>query len=91
MFNLLKGNKEGRPMPDNAEEKICTYLESRGSRHRERLMRAYNSYWAHNPGFGLLLDDVNSLFKSSNAKKKMLSLLIGAAAERKQAVPDPAR
>jgi hypothetical protein len=89
LYNLLKNAKEGKPTPDFAEERLCTHLETRGNRHRDRLLRAYNAHWAQNPGYGSLIDDVTKFFKSSNAKKKMVSLLIGVAPERSQVATKP--
>ncbi len=84
LFIILKGNKEAAAGSDHAEERLCSYLETRGARHRDRLLRAYNSHWAHTPGFGSLLDDVSKFFRNPVVKKKMLTLLLGLAAERKQ-------
>jgi hypothetical protein len=89
LHNLLKNAKEGRNTPDFAEEKLCTHLETRGARHRDRVLRAYNSFWAHVPGYESLIDDVTKFFRSTNSKKKMLSLLIGAAPDRKQVASTP--
>jgi hypothetical protein len=85
LFTILKNNKESTAGPDHAEERLCSYLETRGARHRDRLLRAYNAHWAHMPGFGSLLDDVSKFFRNPIVKKKMLTLLLGLAAERKQA------
>jgi hypothetical protein len=84
LHNLIRNVKEGRANPDFAEEKLCTHLETRGHRHRDRVLRAYNSHWAHNHGYASLIDDVTKFFKSTNAKKRMLSILIGVSPERKQ-------
>lgn len=89
LFNLLKNTKEGKSNPDFAEERLCAHLETRGNRHRDRLLRAYNAHWAQNAGYGSLIDDVTKFFKSTNAKKKMVSLLIGVAPERNQVASKP--
>jgi hypothetical protein len=89
LFNLLKNAKEGRINPDYAEERLCAHLETRGTRHRDRLLRAYNAHWAQNAGYGSLIDDVTKFFKSSNAKKKMVSLLIGVTPDRNQGPSKP--
>jgi hypothetical protein len=77
LFALLKMNKEGLIPPDYSEQRVCSYLESRGVRHRDRLVRAYNSYWAHIPGYSNLIDDITKFFRDTTIKKKMLSLLLG--------------
>ncbi len=89
LHSLIKNAKEGRVNPDFAEEKLCTHLETRGFRHRDRVLRAYNAHWAHTPGYSSLIDDVTKFFKSTNAKKKMLSLLIGISSEKKQTTANP--
>lgn len=89
LHNLLKNAKEGRNTPDFAEEKLCAHLETRGARHRDRVLRAYNSFWAHVPGYESLIDDVTKFFRSTNSKKRMLSLLIGAAPDKKQVATPP--
>jgi hypothetical protein len=80
----MKLNKEGQTSPDYSEERMCSYLESRGVRHRERLLRAYNSHWAHMPGFGHLVDDIAKFFRDTHIKKKMLAMLIGLGSERRR-------
>jgi hypothetical protein len=89
LHSLIKNAKEGRVNPDFAEEKLCAHLETRGFRHRDRVLRAYNAHWAHTPGYSSLIDDVTKFFKSTNAKKKMLSLLIGISSEKKQTTANP--
>jgi len=89
IFNLLKANKEGRQSAEYSEERLCTYLETRGARHRDRLIRAYASFWAHTPGFGSLIDDISRFFTNSAVKKKLIPLMLGAGFERKQVVVDP--
>jgi hypothetical protein len=84
IYNIMKLNKEGQTSPDYSEERMCSYLESRGVRHRERLLRAYNSHWAHMPGFGHLVDDIAKFFRDTHIKKKMLAMLIGLGSERRR-------
>jgi hypothetical protein len=83
LFNLIKMNKEGAPLPEFAEQRICSYLESRGARHRERLVHAYSSFWALTPGYSSLIDDVGKFFKDTTIKKKMVAMLIGATGDSK--------
>lgn len=89
LFTLLKMNKEGAVAPDYSEQRICSYLESRGARHRDRLVRAYNSFWAHTPGYNSLIDDITKFFKDTMVKKKMLSLLLGVGGDNKTATINP--
>ncbi len=89
VYNIMKLNKEGQSSPDYSEERICAYLESRGVRHRDRLLRAYNAHWAHMPGFSHLVDDVAKFFKDINIKKKMLAMLIGLGSERRRPAAKP--
>lgn len=85
LFTLVKCAKEGTVPPEGAEARICTYLESRGPKYRERLMSAYQSYWAHNPGFGGLLDDLTKYFKDSASKRKLLAMFLSTSSDRKAA------
>ena len=89
IFTLIKLNKEGKTSPDYSEEKTCAYLESRGARHRDRLLRAYNAYWAHFPGNGHLVDDVSKFFVNTTVKRKMLAMLVGLGSERKRPAGNP--
>ena len=84
IFTIIKLNKEGQTSPDYSEERTCSYLESRGVRHRDRLLRAYNAFWAHMPGYGHLVDDVSKFFKDTTVKKKMLAMLVGLGSERRR-------
>lgn len=86
---IIKLNKEGQSSPDYSEERVCSYLESRGVRHRERLLRAYNSFWSHMPGFSHLVDDVSKHFKDTAVKKKMLVMLMSLSSERKRPSANP--
>lgn len=83
LFTLLKANKEGAFAQVPTEQRICSYVESRGSRYRARLVRAYNAYWAHHPGFESLLDDVATSFHDMASKKKLHALLLAVGAEGK--------
>jgi hypothetical protein len=83
LFNIIKANKEGTRANDLSEERICSYLETRGVRHRERLIRAYNAFWAHTAGFGSLVDDVAKFFRDTVVKKKLVTLLLGGDNDRK--------
>jgi hypothetical protein len=83
LYTVIKANKDGAPAQEPTEQRLCSYVESRGARYRARLMRAYNAYWAHHPGFESLLDDVANFFRDSTAKKKLHALLLGAGADGK--------
>ncbi len=83
LFTLLKANKEGAFSQVPTEQRICSYVESRGGRYRARLVRAYNAHWAHQPGFESLLDDVATSFHDMASKKKLHALLLGVGAEGK--------
>jgi hypothetical protein len=81
LYGLLQTAKEGAPPPEHAEQRICSYLESRGLRYRTRFVRAYNSFWAHFPGFDSLLDDIDRFIRDIGARKKMHALLLGVGSE----------
>jgi hypothetical protein len=88
---LIKCAKEGTQPPAGAEARICSYLESRGPKYRERVISAYKSYWAHHPGFGGLLDDLTKYFKDSASKRKLLAMFLSTSSDRKaspNAVPE---
>jgi hypothetical protein len=85
LFTLIKCAKEGTPPPEGSEARICSYLESRGPKYRERLMSAYQSHWAHHPGFGGLLDDLTKYFKDSASKRKLLAMFLSTSSDRKAA------
>lgn len=89
LFTLLKANKEGGFAQIPTEQRICSYVESRGIRYRARLVRAYNSCWAHHPGFESLLDDVANSFNDMASKKKLHALLLGVGAEGKSRRTQP--
>jgi hypothetical protein len=81
LFTLLKNNKEGALPPEHAEQRLLSYIESRGLRYRARFVRAYNSYWAHQSGFESLLDDVARFIHDSGIRKKLHTLLLGVGVE----------
>jgi hypothetical protein len=87
LFNLIKCAKEGIEAPEGAESRICGYLESRGPKYRERLIAAYQSHWAHHPGFGGLLDDLTKHFNDSASKRKILAMFLSTSSDRKAAPP----
>lgn len=89
LFNLIKMYKEGTPIPEFSEQRLCSYLESRGARHRDRLVRAYNSFWAHTPGYGSLIDDITKFFKDTSVKKKMIAMLLGGGGDNKAGLANP--
>jgi hypothetical protein len=83
LFNLIKTYKDGAAPPEYAEQKISAYLESRGARHRERLVRAYNAFWAHTPGYSSVIDDINRFFKDTTVKRKMHAMLLGIGGDNR--------
>lgn len=87
LYMLLKGNKEGNTPEELSEQRICSYIESRGMRYRARLVKAYNSFWAHYPGFDSLLDDIGRHIKDLGIRKKMHTLLLGVVAEPRGVTP----
>jgi hypothetical protein len=87
LFNLIKSAKEGVEAPDGAEARICSYLESRGPKYRERLMAAYQSHWAHYAGFGGLLDDLTKHFNDSPSKRRLLAMFLSTSSDRKAPPP----
>jgi hypothetical protein len=90
LYMLLKGNKEGNTPEELSESRICSYIESRGVRYRARLVRAYNSFWAHHPGFESLLEDIGRFVKDAGIRKKMHTLLLGVVIEPRAAVKSSA-
>jgi hypothetical protein len=87
LYNLIKCAKEGAEPPEGAEARICSYLESRGPKYRERLMAAYQAHWAHHAGFGGLLDDLTKHFNDSASKRKLLAMFLSTSSDRKAAPP----
>ncbi len=87
LFTLIKCAKEGVEPPEGGEARICSYLESRGPKYRERLMAAYQSLWAHQAGFGGLLDDLTKHFNDSTSKRKLLAMFLSTSSDRKAAPP----
>lgn len=88
LYTLIKSAKEGVEPPEGAEARICSYLESRGPKYRERLMAAYQSHWAHQSGFGGLLDDLTKHFNDSSSKRRLLAMFLSTSSDRK-ATPPP--
>jgi hypothetical protein len=89
LFNLIKMHKEGAPVQEFAEQRLCSYLETRGARHRDRLVRAYNSFWAHTPGYISVIDDITKFFKDTTSKKKMIAMMLGAGGDNKAGLANP--
>lgn len=89
IYQLIKIYKEGGFPPEYAEQRICSYLESRGARHRDRLVRAYQIFWGQNPGYGNLLEDISKFFTDSNIKKKVVSLLLQRTSDPSGTSPHP--
>ena len=89
LFTLIKCSKEGTVPPSGAESRICSYLESRGPKYRERLMSAYQSFWSHQPGFSGLLDDMTKFFKDSGSKRKLLAMFLSTNSDRKSVPVGP--
>lgn len=87
LFTLIRCAKEGIAPPEGAEARICSYLESRGPKYRERVIAAYQSHWAHQAGFGGLLDDMTKFFKDSASKRKLLAMLLSTSSDRRSAQP----
>lgn len=89
LFNLLKTYKDGVAPPEYAEQKICAYLESRGARHRDRLVRAYNAFWAQTPGYASVIDDITRFFKDTTVKRKMHAMLLGVGGDSRGGTAKP--
>ena len=89
LFNLIKTYKDGVTPPEYAEQKICSYLESRGARHRDRLVRAYNAFWAHTPGYASVIDDITRFFKDTTVKRKMHAMLLGVGGDNRGGAAKP--
>jgi len=89
LFSILKAHKEGLVPPDFSEQRVCSYLESRGARHRDRMMRAYNTFWGHTPGYESLIDDIAKFFKDTVVKKKMVAMMLGVGVDAKTATAKP--
>lgn len=87
LFTLIRCAKEGTSPPEGSEARICGYLESRGPKYRERVIAAYQSHWAHQDGFGGLLDDMTKYFKDSASKRKLLAMLLSSSTDRRMAQP----
>jgi hypothetical protein len=89
LFALIKSTKEGVVNPDISEGRICSHIESRGPKYRERLLGAYQSFWSHTPGYSSLLDDMTKYFKDTPVKRKLLALFLGTGSEKKPALDTP--
>lgn len=87
LFTLIKCARDGVSPPEGAEARVCAYLESRGPKYRERVIAAYQSHWAHQSGFGGLLDDMTKYFKDSSSKRKLLAMFLSTSSDRKIAQP----
>ena len=87
LFTLIKCAKEGVAPPEGAEARVCGYLENRGPKYRERVIAAYQSHWAHQSGFGGLLDDMTKYFKDSVSKRKLLAMFLSTSSDRRTAQP----
>ncbi len=87
LFGLIKANKAGEPHNLATEQRILSFVESRGVRYRFRLVRAYNSFWAYHPGFESLLDDVANFIVDLGIRKKLHALLLAVGAEGKSRRP----
>ena len=81
LFEIIKRAKDGTPLGIEAERRLCSVVESKGVRFRGLLVRAYNAYWAHQPGYANLLDDVAKFIEDSNVKRKLHALLIGVGVD----------
>jgi hypothetical protein len=75
LHELIRTGKEGRPLADGAEERVASFLESRGARHRERAVRAYAAFWARQPGSHGLVDDLTRFLRESSFKRKILAIV----------------
>lgn len=89
LFALIKSTKEGIVNPDISESRICSHMESRGPKYRERLLAAYQAFWSHTPGYSSLLDDMTKYFKDTPVKRKLLALFLGGGSEKKPAQDTP--
>lgn len=77
LHRLIKMGQEGRPLADGAEEQVASFLESRGARHRERIVRAYAAFWARQPGSQGLVYDLSTFLRESSYKRKILAIVSG--------------
>jgi hypothetical protein len=85
LFSIIKSSKDGEAPREHDEQRLCSYLESRGLRYRARFMKAYTSFWAHVPGFDNVLDDIAQFFRDLGVRRKMHTLLLGVGAEARGA------
>ena len=75
LHRLIQERKDGVDNAEEPEERYLAYLETRGSRHRDLLVKAYQVYWSRLQGFGPLCDDVARYFKNPIVKKRIINLL----------------
>jgi hypothetical protein len=71
----------GGSVAEGIEQRICSYVESRGVRFRARLIKAYDTFWAKQPGSKSLLDDIEHSFKDPIIRRRMNTLLVGASVD----------
>jgi hypothetical protein len=50
-------------------------------------MAAYQSHWAHQAGFGGLLDDLTKHFNDSSSKRRLLAMFLSTSSDRKAPPP----
>ena len=81
IFVMLQRAKEGTPLGVESERRLCSQVASKGIRFRGLLVRAYNAYWAHQPGYSSLLDDVAKFIEDSQVKRTLHTLLIGVGVD----------
>jgi hypothetical protein len=75
LYRLIKVGRDGGQLPEGAEERVFSVLESRGVRHRERIVRAYAAFWARQPGCQALIDDLAAFVRESSFKRKILAIV----------------
>jgi hypothetical protein len=74
LYTLITKGREGLPESDGETEHLAIFLESRSTRYRERIVRAYSALWSLNAGGRDLRDDIRSFVKESEPKRKILAL-----------------
>jgi hypothetical protein len=77
LHQLVVLGQRGEPAIDGTEEKLASFLESRGARSRERIIRAHAAFWARLPGASDLVAGITAFVKETPAKHKILALLAG--------------
>jgi hypothetical protein len=83
LFEVIKASREATSPPEGVEARVCGLLESRGQKYRERVLAAYQSMWAHTPGFSGLLDDLTRFVNETPVKRRLLAMFLGRGAERR--------